>query len=257
MNGKLKIRHISTLEDFKNLQEPWAKLLAANKNDTAFLTWEWLYAWWIHHQENKTLWLITAWESNELIGIAPLMLVKARKYGLPFRLLQTLGTPNTDESTFIVLNKNQEIVIQLFNYITTQKNKWDALAFNEFESENQNTKTILENLSNTKLRTTANINIHQHIEIKNSWEGYYKSLSKSTRKDLERTLRHAEEAYKITFCNFRGSDLRWEHFETIFEINKNGQFPTKYETSQERDFQRELFLIANQKNWVEISILYF
>ena len=88
------------------------------------------------NQEGKRLWLLTARQDNNLVGIAPLMLSSQKKHGMSFRLLQTLGTPNTDQSDFIALNNDPEIVMQFCNYILTQKNAWDAIELNEHKADN-------------------------------------------------------------------------------------------------------------------------
>ena len=102
MSNEIGIRHIRDLEDFEALRGQWDQLLEERPRKTVFLTWEWLTAWWKHYQENKELWLITAWVDDELVGAAPLMKTKMRKNGLSFRLLHSLGSPNCDESDFLI-----------------------------------------------------------------------------------------------------------------------------------------------------------
>ncbi|MBK9209541.1 MAG: GNAT family N-acetyltransferase [Anaerolineales bacterium] len=257
MVKKTSIQHIQSLKEFEGLKQDWEHLLDQYKNETIFLTWEWLYAWWKHNQEGKRLWLLTARQDNNLVGIAPLMLSSQKKHGMSFRLLQTLGTPNTDQSDFIALDNDPEIVIQFCNYILTQKNTWDAIELNEHKDEDATTHIITNALVNHKLITKINTNLHHHVAITESWEGYLKSLSKNMRRDMEKCIRHTKEKQSVNLKCFRGPDVKWEHFETFFEINKNGHFPEKYKSETERAFHRELFEIMHTKNWIEVVLLYF
>jgi len=256
MNSNILVRHIKDLNEFEKLRDDWKHLLEHYPEKTVFLTWEWLYAWWKHNQEGKALWLLTAWQENNLVGVAPLMLSKTKKHGMPFRLLQTLGTPNTDQSDFIAQNSDPEIVALFCQYILAQQDKWDAIELNEHKDEDANTHIITNALTGSGLITKINSNLHHHIEIKESWDIYLKSLSKNMRRDMEKCARHAKEKNTVELKCFRGANIRWEHFETFFEINKNGHFPEKYQSEKERAFHRELFEMMRDRNWIEIVILY-
>jgi CelD/BcsL family acetyltransferase involved in cellulose biosynthesis len=256
MNKISSIRHIQDLKGFEGLQESWNRLLRQRTEKTVFLTWEWLYSWWKHNQEGKTLWLLTAWQEENLIGIAPLMLCHTIKHGMPFRLLQTLGTPNTDQSDFIALNDDPEIVASLCNHILSQRKQWDAIELNEHEDEDPKTHQICNLLSDGGLILKVNSNLHHHIPITGTWDEYLKSLSKNMRRDIEKSIRHAKENHTIELKCFRGTDVNWNHFETFFEVNKNGSFSEKYESEKERAVHRELFELMSGKNWIEIVLLY-
>jgi CelD/BcsL family acetyltransferase involved in cellulose biosynthesis len=257
MEQQISIRCVESLREFEELRKAWNLLAEAHTEQTVFLTWEWLYAWWKRNQEGKNLWLLTAYQQNELVGIAPLMLVKLKKHGMSFRLLQTLGTPNTDQSCFITLNNNPEIVMRFCEHMVAHKDKWDAIELNEHKDEDTATHIITSFLENHGLVTKINSNLHYHIEITKPWDVFYKSLSRNMRHDIEKTIRHANEAYNINLKHFRGVDVRWEYFETLFEINKNGHFPEKYRPEKERAFHRELFETMRENNWIEIVLLYF
>lgn len=253
---EILIRHIRNLEDFESLRENWPYLQTQCAEKTAFLSWEWLYAWWKHHAEGRELWLLTAWHESNLVGVAPLMLSKTGKHGIPFRLLQTLGTPNTDQSNFMAANEELEIIIQLCEYIMSQRDKWDAIELNEYADEDPSTREICNIFSKHGLVLDIKSNLHYHIPITESWDDYFKSLPKHTRHELTRKQRHIKEKHTLDLKCFRGAEVKWEHFETFFEINKRGSYPDKYETKSERAFQREIFELTRTCDWVEIMLLY-
>jgi CelD/BcsL family acetyltransferase involved in cellulose biosynthesis len=255
MAQEITVRHISSIEEFEGLREKWGDLVRQHEEKTAFLSWEWLYAWWKHYQGGKELWLITAWRDDTLIGIAPLMLYTVRKHGLRFRLLQTLGTPNIDQSDFIALGNDTEIIIALTDYILSQKNKFDAINLNEFKQEASAFQIIKKRLEGAGLFAKVKTNYHFHIPIQGTWEQYLRSLSKNTRRSIEKRMRRAQETFKVSLKYYRGKDVRPEHFETIFEINKTGHFSDKYKSENERGFLRELTTTISSRHWMEVAFL--
>lgn len=252
MTVDITIRHIRNLEEFKSLREPWEHLTNQREIKTVFLTWEWLFAWWKVHCEGRELWLVTAWQGNELVGIAPLMLSTEKKYRLHYRLLQSLGAPNIDESDFLTSNDDPAVLGALCDYFLQNKKYWDAIKLHEFRSNRASTNIIKDIFSKNKLINDVQINDHYHIPISGPWDVYLKTLSKNMRQNLERRLRRTKEMGQLTLEHYKGQNVNWEHFEAIFRINKSGAFPEKYESETERLFHHELFETMRSKGLIEI-----
>ncbi|MCA1798677.1 MAG: GNAT family N-acetyltransferase [Xanthomonadaceae bacterium] len=78
---------------FATMGDEWNELLAASASDVPFLTWEWLYTWWKHLREDRTLHIVTVRDGERLIAIAPLALRPPRLGRLqPHRVLEFLGS---------------------------------------------------------------------------------------------------------------------------------------------------------------------
>ena len=256
MSNGISIHHIQNLEEFETLRNQWNQLLESRQIKTAFLTWEWLSAWWCHYKGNRELWLITAWIGEELVGAAPLMKTNQWKHGLRFRLLHSLGSPNCDESDFPVRNGDLRIVKALCDYLYSRRSQWDAIELNEFESQASAWSFIQNYFFNTGCISQSDTNYHYHIPIRNSWEGYRKSLSKNLRHNIERRLRRAQETHQVEFKYVQGREIEWGDFESLFKVSEKGNFPEKYKTKQERDFHRELLHRMRDHNWIEIAFLH-
>ncbi len=257
MLNKIEIRHIRSLEEFEAVQNQWDDLLTGCPKQTVFLTSEWLTAWWKHWQTGKELWLVTAWLEGKLVGAAPLMKTMVRKYGLKYRLLHSLGAPNTDESDFFTRGNDLEILGALCDYLQSQRSQWDALELNEFHSENPSAKFIESYFTERGCVIRARKNLHYHIPITESWDGYWKKLSKNLRHNIERRLRRVQENHQLNFQVIEGRDLAWADFEAIFAVNARGNYPEKYKSEQERGFHRELMERMRDQNWIRITVLRF
>ena len=53
---------ISDAEQFAALETEWAELVGASSVESPFLTWEWLYPWWVHLRETRQLAIVTVRE---------------------------------------------------------------------------------------------------------------------------------------------------------------------------------------------------
>jgi CelD/BcsL family acetyltransferase involved in cellulose biosynthesis len=117
----MMVERIEDTAGFEKLREEWTDLLNASTSNCLFLTWEWLYTWWKHLSEGRTLLLVTVRCGRELIAIAPLTL---RPHGpirlFPFRSLEFLGSGiiGSDYLDFIVrVGKEQDACQVLADYL--------------------------------------------------------------------------------------------------------------------------------------------
>lgn len=254
---RVEVHHIRTTEEFKNIREAWGELLEKRHSQTAFLTWEWMYTWWKHYGTEKELWLITAWKDGKLIGGAPLMLSRVSRFGLRYRILQSLGKPNTDESDFITAEEAPEEVIQsLVGYIASQNNQWDALELCEFNPESNTSQIVINEISKLNLRTIEKSEPHYQILLSRPWEEYWKSLSKNTRDSIEKRYKQGVKKMDLQFQYIHAADVTWQHFETIFAINETARYPEKYGSTKERAFLADMVEAMNGKGWLEVIFLH-
>lgn len=254
---KVHIRHIRTLEEFGAIREAWSQLLQNRHSQTAFLTWEWMFAWWKHYGTDKELWLITVWKGESLVGGAPLMLSRVSRLGLKYRILQSLGKPNTDESDFITTEEDRhEVICCLVEYIASQSHQWDALELCEFNPESPTTQIVLDEIKKLKLRSTERQEPHYHILTSRPWEEYWKSLSKNTRDGIEKRYKQGVKKLDLQFEYIQAADVTWGHFDTIFGINETSRYPEKYGSAKERAFLADLVNTMNGKGWLEVIFLH-
>lgn len=86
----LSVTSVQDTEAFAALRREWSELLQSSASRNPFLTWEWLYAWWMHFGNSNGLRLLVVRAGTELIAIAPLRMVSASLYW--FSRLEFLGT---------------------------------------------------------------------------------------------------------------------------------------------------------------------
>jgi CelD/BcsL family acetyltransferase involved in cellulose biosynthesis len=101
----------------------WNALVADTADATVFQTYEWFKCWWDAFGGRCKLFLVTAWDGNSLIGMAPLMI--RRRAGL--RLLEFIGSPNGDYQDFILGRHGAELLPLLTHYLSERRGAWDMI----------------------------------------------------------------------------------------------------------------------------------
>jgi CelD/BcsL family acetyltransferase involved in cellulose biosynthesis len=251
-----KIRLVEDIETFEKLKEPWTALLEESPIQDIFLTWEWLFAWWKHYaSEDKRLWLITAWEGEKLCGVAPLMIKKKKKYKIPFHILRNLGFPEADVGGFIVPASQGQVLTAMANFMIEHQEDWDAIYLSEFHENDPHLLKLKNSLKQAGLAILTKSKIHFYLKTEGEWKSYYAGMSKNLRKDIKRRTKRAREEGKLEYKRYRGTEITWEHFETIFKINQAGQHSYIYKSATQRAFQRELFELMRDKGWLDIQFL--
>ena len=251
----MEIRLLSDIRAFENLRDAWNLLLQKNSVQDAFLTWEWLFAWWKHYGKQRELWLITTWISNELVGVAPLMLEERRKYGLKFRVLCSLGTPDIDVGGFIVRDGDPQIYTAVGNYLIGQKRLWDVLELNEMRCDGPEINHLIPLFENSGYVTHQKSNPHFYIPVQGEWDGYLNRLPSKFHREIRSKVRRIEEKSRLTLEHHIGKEVSWQDISTIFEINEYGHFPHMYRSTEERAFQREIFDLMRDQGWLDIFLL--
>jgi len=138
MNNKLRV--IDSTEGFENLRDEWNKLYIECQNTTIFLSWDWMYTWWevFNKSINSDLFILTLYEKERLIGIAPFHIINSfPKSLIQGKTLSFIGFGENKEDKivsqyfdFIVADENQEqLISSVSKYLIDEKKKWDFADF--------------------------------------------------------------------------------------------------------------------------------
>lgn len=256
MLGKIKTTHYQNLEDFDKLRYAWRALFDEQKTKSIFLTWEWLYAWWKAYKNIGTLWLVVIYRNDEVVGIAPLMLLHEWKNGIRFRVLRSLGYPNADESGFLVKDDSPEVVVAICEYVLANRSRWDVIDLHEYGMNQTVLQVIHATFNKAGMKLDVSYTTHLYVSITNEWDAYLKSLSKHSMQNIERRIRQVKKEYDFRFVRYKGEEILEEHLETMFHINENGAYTDKYESKSERAMHYELLQLIRDRGWMEVTFIF-
>jgi CelD/BcsL family acetyltransferase involved in cellulose biosynthesis len=194
------------------------------------------------YQQGKQLWIVTAWEDSQLVGIAPLMLEKRKIRGLPLKVLGTLGTPSTDVGGFLLKrNEEERILSAIFEYIFINHKQWDLLELSELSLSGPELKGLQNSLPSSGYTCIEEFGYHYYLSLEKDWDSYFDNLSKKFKKNLRRAVRKADELGQVTYLFLVGKQIQPEHLETIIKVNGHGNFPIIFNSEKEQAFLYDLY----------------
>ncbi len=112
MNPSLHLETVTDTAGFAALQPQWSRLVERAANASTFLTPEWLLSWWEAYQPPAQLHILTVRLGGELVGVAPLMIVREQRLAVPMRCLRFIGdgSSETDHMDFVLREDLQDPV---------------------------------------------------------------------------------------------------------------------------------------------------
>ena len=136
---EFQVEVIEALEVLASMAQSWNDLLAESRSNTLFLTWEWVYSWtesFIKPQHR--LFVLTVHDENELIGVAPWYIQRARYWGLPIKTITFLGGPGPGSDYVDVIarrGKEKEVAERLYQFLMDRTAQWDAVSFQDIPND--------------------------------------------------------------------------------------------------------------------------
>jgi len=244
------IEEIVTTEEFHNLKTEWNELLLKSEANSFFLTWEWLYYWWINFSDSKRLKILLLKDKGELKGIAP--------FYVCLNEIRLLGSTDvgSDYLDFIIEKDNGDVVKTIFDYLNAE-NKPLQINLTDLPSQSKSIDYIKKHCNGryiVKPYTSC-----PYIVLPSDFKGYLNSLSTSMRYNIKRKRRKFEKDYKGEFEVVRDRDELNKSIDKLFELNskrmntKNIHSP--FQNKQSAAFHSSLVQAVFDKGWVRLCFL--
>lgn len=143
-----KFKIIHQLDDFKQLEPHWQRLLRHCPTHGIFQTWTWQYCWLSVFKPRVTLWVVTLWQQNQLQAIAPLYLDNKK-------VLHLIGNADDDSQAcdngrFICHAKHPQAIKQLMEILLEHKSQWQELRLHNLYEHNNSYTYITDYLNRQK-----------------------------------------------------------------------------------------------------------
>jgi peptidoglycan/xylan/chitin deacetylase (PgdA/CDA1 family)/CelD/BcsL family acetyltransferase involved in cellulose biosynthesis len=112
------------------LTEQWNQTLRSSSSDTFFLSWEWISNWRKAFGSELLPFVISGWEQDELIGIAPLCIETMKKFGAQWKVAKLLGDGSHDSDyldCFTKAGHEGEFAEALLEVLKAERGSWDYM----------------------------------------------------------------------------------------------------------------------------------
>ncbi|GEM_PF-1209660 len=218
---------------FRELKDEWNNLLAKSELISVFLTWEWLYYWWIHFKADKELFilLIKDKESGKLLGIAPFCIQKKELFNVTLvKKIMFLGTEKvaSDFLDFIIYPESNEKVLEtIYKYLDDMKHTWDIVEVGDID-KNASSIKIIRKLANKKYLTLIKKSqICPYVKLPQSHALLLESLSSKMRSNLKRSTKQIGTRIAADFSTCTQKEQVKENIEKVVTLH-NTRFKEKH-----------------------------
>ncbi len=206
------VEEITSREEFEKLSNSWNILLAKGEFDEIFLTYSWVKSWLDSFWKNKELFFIVVKEGDKIAGIAPLIIVEEKFFGIKKRVLKFTGLNDSDYNDFIVAGDRQKVISKIFDYILVNKKRFDLVDLVQIP-ENSSTLKIFQEYFGEK-------NVRAQIRVKTVCPAHVvnkDSDSTFNKKSIRRANNALSKVGKVTFENIADAHEVVKKLPSLFE----------------------------------------
>ena len=185
---------INDYPSFVALEPRWNETVDRAGLTHPFLRHEWLRTWWDAFGEGRTLNVMVVRAGNRILGLAPLMLEKARMYRVPIRRIQFLHNDHTPKADVIVTERADEVYDAVWNTLQQSRSRWDVLQFSQLPSDSP-THAQIGRLSAMQGYPTSlwMSDASPYVELTSNWNAYLNSLGAKLRQNLRNRLNRLQK----------------------------------------------------------------
>ena len=183
---------IDTEQNFFSLKQEWNFLLQSSSSKSFFLTWEWLYNWWIHLGQNRELFIVIIRDDKKnLLGIGPFCINKITLLNIKY--LSFLGDDDIVCSDYLDLIESPDLALTIQNkiisYLYSHKYCWDFILFSNL-SDSSSLKNDLRFMGRV---ITKNSEECPYILLPDSNVKFLANLGRRTRRNIKNFQRRLND----------------------------------------------------------------
>jgi CelD/BcsL family acetyltransferase involved in cellulose biosynthesis len=195
--------------------------------DNPHISFDWIMNWWKVYGYKYDPFIILIWDNDSLLGFAPLMHLKSKLNGVfNYTKIEFIGTGLSDFSDIITIKNDKKVKEDLLNYLI-KENIWDEISLINIPF-NSNTISLFNafyNNTNIRLYRRVNTKVLCIDLLQNTWEEYYKGLSKNHRRELKKRFNKINKGGNWK-CEFNPACESNELF-SIFQVLNSGRSKQK------------------------------
>jgi len=206
----LRCEFVGDVAAFERLSAEWDLLLTSSAQQSFFLRFAWVRAWWRHYApRGARLYVICCRDANGcLVGIAPWYVRQHRLFGVPYlRELAFIGTgidADTSEFMDLIAHRHQETsVTRAVADFLMSRADWDRLYMNHVPSDSSCLQNLLAAFGGRASGQPCDR--APYVDTAGTWDDYRRSLGRSMRRNVEY---YARRLFNHRRCEFNRASTR-------------------------------------------------
>ncbi len=178
---------ISKFENLIKIKDEWNRVYSISSSGNFFLSWQLVTTWWKHFGNNNKLHVLLVKDSDEIVGIAPLMIFEEKRKMITMKCLSFIGQSGAElcPDHIDIITKpgyEKEVANCVINSILTNGG-WDKISFSDISGDSVFYNELTTILDRQKIRYYSGIsNISPYAKLptnknEKKWKYYHRRLA--------------------------------------------------------------------------------
>jgi CelD/BcsL family acetyltransferase involved in cellulose biosynthesis len=255
---------ITEAGEFESLSGIWDSLLQRDGRDNSiYLTYEWISTWWRHFGEGKKLNILVVEKEQQIVGIIPLMKVEYRIGPFTLRTLESIGSVSNNHIGLTSPENEEEVVTAFLSYLKEELGKSRLVVKLDYVSGDSSLLAILRKqgspFSPRLVFQEGVAALAPYLLLRGTWDEQYRLLSRNRRTAIKRALRSLEKDYRVVEFNECTAHNLDDMLTKLFDLHQRRWQSTGYNALRSdlrvREFYRDIAACFVHKGWLRLSCL--
>lgn len=250
------VLHQSWVE-LQHLAADWNHLLAESSSDTIFLTWEWCEAWWKAYGSGRSLFVLTAWDNSELVGVAPFYADYKRNWHGSWKRLRIIGDGSGDSDyldCFTKRGQEQQVLASFMEFLESVPDRWDWIQIEGAPQDSPCLAALIRNATASGWSFASEIIPCAALSLPDNWADYLRMLRPRVRTKVRSALAGIEQTLRITPTECAKPEELDSWLGELYDLHTRrwaeDRRPGVFRNSFRRSFYRELSRSVFAKGWL-------
>lgn len=258
----LTISTVDNAAEFAVLRVEWGELLAASDSDCLFLTWEWLYMWWIHVGRHRSLSIIAVRSRSRLVAIVPLTATRAWIGPVAFPIFEFAGsgTVGSDYLDWVVRRGFESEVVDAVSQFLNDASA--SLRLSRIAAESSIATLLAPRLTQQGWMSVTSANdVCPFIDLsEGSWDRYLQTVGSSHRYNIKRRIRNLMRDHDVVIEYPQTDEERRAALECVIRLHlqrwagRGGS--DAFDDEDIIRFHHEFTALAQKRGWLRLMVLY-
>jgi hypothetical protein len=208
------------------LEPSWDRLLESCETVSPFLRWDWVWRWWLAHEDTYRLALCVVEEHGAVVAIAPFVIGQedqgSRRGLRQLALIAGIGDAQGERMNLMIpADRVEELAPLMLERLGELQGEWDAVRFNRLPAES----AILPHLRWALERLTVGFGVLNSTPCRflnldfPVWEDVVNSRSRKWRAQYRKIKTQLPEQYGVTFHTGSVSPTGEDAVEALFRLH--------------------------------------
>lgn len=243
-------------EELQPLAADWNRVLAGSCSDTIFLTWEWCKAWWDAYGDGRSLFVLTAREGDELVGVGPFYSdVSCRWYG-KWNCLRIIGDGSGDSDYLDCFSKpgfEPQVLASFLEVLESADDSWDWIQIESVPQDSPCLAALGEIAARRGWSFSSQDIPCATLKLPHEWEDYLQRLRPRVRTKIRSALTYFDRL-EITPTECAATEELDSWLAQLFDLHtrrwQKRHGPGVFRSQSRQLFYSEVSRATLQRGWL-------